>query len=80
MYATVRAEPHQVQLLVVLLSVGVGSLHLRVLHDGAVLAGAVDLHEVLIDDAAGTDIEMSHLRVAHLTVGQTDVLTAGLQL
>ena len=43
-HTTVGSQTHQVQLLIVLLSVGVSSLHLRILHDGAVLAGTVDLH------------------------------------
>ena len=55
-------------------------LHLRVLHDGAVLAGAVDFHQVLIHDTSGTDIQVTHFGVTHLSVRQTYVLTAGLQL
>ena len=34
----------------------------------------------MIDDASGTDIEVSHLRVTHLTVGQSHVFAAGQQL
>ena len=48
--------------------------------DRVVTAGAVDLHEVLIDHAAGADIEVTDLRIAHLTVGQADVLAVGAQL
>ena len=77
---TIRGKTHQVQFLVVLLGVGIGSLHLRVLHDGAVFAGAVDLYQVLIYDATGTDIEVTYFRVSHLTVGQTHVFTTGHQL
>ena len=79
-YAAVGGQTHQVQFLVVLLGIRVGSLHLRVLHDGAVLAGAVDFHQVLVDDASGTDVEVTHFGVTHLSVGQTDVLARGLQL
>ena len=74
-YTSVRAQTHQVQLLIVLLGIGVGCLHLWVLHDAAVLAGAVDLYQVLIDDASSTDVQVSYLRVTHLSVGQTNILT-----
>ncbi len=36
--------------------------------------------KVLVDDAPGADIEVAHLRIAHLAVGQTDVLAVGAQL
>ena len=68
------------QLLIVLLGIAIGGLHLRILNDATVLAGAVNLHQVLIDDASCTDIQVTNLRVTHLSVGQTYVLTAGLQL
>ena len=79
MHTTITGQSHQVQLLVVLLGVGVSSLYLRILHDRAVLAGTVDLNEVLIHDASSTDIQVTHLRVTHLSVGQTNVLTRGLK-
>src|SRR5256885_16683069 len=34
--------------------------------------GAVDAGEILVDDAPGTDVEMSHLGVAHLAARQPD--------
>ena len=80
MHTAVRGQAHQVQLLIVLLGIAVGSLHLRILHDRTVFAGAVDLYQILIHDASGTDIEVTYLRVTHLTVGQTDILTRGLEL
>ena len=42
-------------------------------------AGHVDLDQILINDAARADVEMSHLGVAHLSGGKTHVLTAGFQ-
>ena len=78
--ATIRAETHEVELLALFLCISVGSLHLWVLHDGAVLAGAVDLHKVLIDNASGTNVEVTHLRVSHLSVGQTNIFARCLQL
>ena len=32
----------------------------------------IDPRVVLVDDAAGADVEVSHLRIAHLTLGQAD--------
>ena len=80
MYTTIASQTHQVQLLVVLLGIGVSSLDLRILHDRTVLASAVDLHKILIHDTSCTDIQVTHLRVTHLTIGQTNVLTRGLEL
>ena len=51
-----------------------------VLQDAAVGTGAVDLHQVLVNDASGADIEVSHFGVTHLSVGQTHILTTGLEL
>ena len=51
------------------LGIFVGADNFRVLQDAAVLAGTVNLHEVLIDDASGTDVQVSHLGVTHLSVG-----------
>ena len=39
-----------------------------------------DAHEVLLDDAARADVQVSHLRVAHLALGQTDVPSRGREL
>ena len=51
-----------------------GSLHVLdqhgVLEHLAVLDGLGDEGQLLVDDAAGTHIGMTHLRVAHLAVGQ----------
>ena len=78
-HAAVRHEAHEMHVHAVFLGVFERGFHLRVLHDRVVAAGAVDLHEVLINDAAGADIEVSHLRIAHLSVGQADVLAVGAQ-
>ena len=79
-HAAVRHEAHEVHVHALRLGVLESRLHLRVLHDRTVLAGAVDLHQILIDHAARTDIEVSHLGVAHLPVGQPHVLAVGMQL
>ena len=45
-----------------------------VLGDGSVLDGFVDARKLLKHDAAGTDVEVTHLGVAHLTVRKAHVL------
>ena len=79
-HATIGGKPHQVDALSVVPCIFVGAHNLRILHDGVVAACAVDFHEVLIDDTSGTDIEVSHLRVSHLSVRQSDVLARCLEL
>ncbi len=79
-HAAIAGQTHEVNVLAVSLSVLVSADDFGVLEDAAVGTGAVNLHEVLIDDATGTDVEVTDLGVAHLSVGQTDVLTAGQQL
>ena len=60
-HTTIRGKSHEVELLIVLLGIGIGSLHLRIVFNGAILAGTVDFHQVLINNATSTDIEMPHL-------------------
>ena len=79
-HAAVTGQSHQVHALAVGLGVLVGRHHLGVLQDAAVLAGTVNLHQVLIHDAPGADVQVAHLAVAHLSVGQSHVLAAGQQL
>lgn len=45
-----------------------------VLGNGAVLDSVIDARKLLEHDAAGTDVEVAHLGVAHLTVGKAHVL------
>ncbi len=78
--AAVRRQAHKMNVRALLLGV-LESLHdLGIFEDRAVGARAVDLHQILIHHAARADIEVAHLRVAHLTVGQTDVFAVGAQL
>ena len=72
-YAAVRCKSHEVKALAVLLGVAVCSLDARVFHDRAVLAGTVDFHKVLIYHSTCSDVEVSHFRVTHLSIGQTHV-------
>ena len=79
-YATVGGQTHEVDTFAVLLGVGEGGNDFLVLQDAAVGTGAVDFYQILVNDASGADIEVSHFGVAHLSVGQAHVLTAGLEL
>ena len=55
-------------------------LYLGIVVDAAGSYGLVYFHKVLIYNAAASYIEMSHLGVAHLAVGQSHIFAAGLQL
>ena len=46
-----------------------------ILQNRVVAAGAGDFH-----DAPGTDIEVTHFGIAHLSLGQADVFAVGAQL
>ena len=63
------------ELLAILLSVCVSLYYLRILSDRTVLTSAVDLNEVLIYDTTCTNVKVTYLRVTHLTVRKTYVLT-----
>ncbi len=77
---TIGGQTHEMDVLAVLLGIGEDGFDLRIVQDTAVFAGTIDLYEVLIDHSSGTDIEVSYFGVTHLSVGQTYVLAAGLQL
>ncbi len=79
-YAAGRRQAHEVDGHIVLLGIAERADYLGILLERAVLDGAVDLHQVLIHHAAAADVEVTHLRVAHLAVGQTYVLATGLEL
>ena len=79
-YTTVAGETHQVHILTIGLGVFVGRHYLGILQDAPIGTGAVDLHQILINDASGTYVQVSYLRVTHLSVGQTYVLSARKQL
>ena len=72
--AAVGGEAHEVDALAVFLGIGIGAYDFRILENGAIGTGAVDFHQVLVNDAASTDIEVTYLGVTHLSVGETDVL------
>ena len=79
-HAAVGGEAHQVELLAGGLDIVVDRLYLGVLEEFMVTDGHVDLDEVLVDHAAGAQVHVADLGVAHLPVRQTDVFAAGLQV
>jgi hypothetical protein len=77
--AAVGDQAHQVERAAVRLGAAAG-LHQRVvLEEGAVLDGAVDADQVLVDDPAAAEVGVAHLGVAHLPLGQAHRQAAGLQ-
>ena len=80
MYAAVRCQTHDMQFLAVLLCSPVRRYDFRIGAYATVFDSAVDLHQVLIDHAAGAYVQVADFRVTHLSIGQTHILAAGLQL
>ena len=72
-YAAGACEAHEVDRDIIVFGVFESSDDLRIGLEGAVGYGAVDLDEILVYDAAGADVEMAYLGVAHLPVGQADI-------
>ncbi len=80
MDSAVGAKTEEMEFATVLLYIVVGGMDLGVLQETVLAAGDVDLHKVLIHNASGAEVHVSHLAVAHLAVRQTDVLAAGVQM
>ena len=80
MHAAIGSQTHEMDALTLLLGIAIGTLDFRILKDAAILAGTVNLDKVLIDDATGTDVQVTYFAVAHLSVRQTYVFAAGIQL
>ena len=79
-HTTSRSQAHEVNVLAVFLGIRECALHLRIVVYSSFLYRFVNLHKVLIKNAAGTNILVSHLRVTHLSVRQTNIFATGLQL
>ena len=79
MNTTGRSQAHQVEFLTSLLSIAVSVDDLLILQDVTALASLVDLNEVLIYHTTSTDVEVTYLRVTHLTVRKTYVLATSLE-
>ncbi len=71
-HAAVRHQPEQVE------AVGVaGGPQRLVLEERAVLDRLVDAEQVLLHDRARSQVEVAHLRVAHLALGEADRRAVG---
>ena len=79
-HATRRNEAHEVQGAVLFLHAVDDRKESFVLEEVAVLDVAGDAGQLLIDDAAGTDVGMTNFGVTHLTIRQADEFAGSLQL
>ena len=79
-YAARRNEAHKVQGTALFLHAVYDFQQGFVLEEVAVLDVAGDAGQLLIDDAAGTDVGVTNFGVAHLTIRQADVFAGSLQL
>ncbi len=73
-------QAHEVDGHIVGAGVAEGTLDFGIVEDGPRLYGPVDFHQVLIYDASGADVEVANFGIAHLAVGEADVLAAGVEL
>ena len=62
-----------------LLCITVSLLDSLILKDRIVSTSTVDLHQVLVNDTSCTDIEVTYLRITHLTIRQTDIFARSLK-
>ena len=76
----IRDRAHKVQRLAVVLGVVHGLQQGLVLIHVAVLGRLGDAGQLLVDDAAGTDVGVAHFAVAHLAVRQAHVHAGGANL
>lgn len=52
----------------------------RIFRERAVGDGSVDLHEVLVYDSTGTDVEVTDFGITHLAVGEANIFAASGEL
>ena len=79
-YTTIGSQSHEVDIFTIFFGIRESRNDFRILHNAVVGTSSVDFHQILINNTSGTDIEMTYFRVAHLSVGQTYILTTSLQL
>ena len=75
--AAVGKQAHQVEGAPLFLAVFHGRHKFRVLEEVTVLDGLGDPGQLLVDNAAGANIGMAYLRVAHLAIGQSHIHARG---
>ena len=77
MHTAIAHQAEQVQGFVVFLCITDGCQQGGVVGQRTVAYGYIDALQFLVNDTAGTQVEVTHFRIAHLPVGQTDQFTAG---
>ena len=78
-HAAVGEQPQQVQPPARRRGLGKGLAQDGVFLEVAILDRLVDAREVLVNDAAGAQVEVADFAVAHLAGGQADIQAAGAQ-
>ena len=68
------------ELLAICFCIVVGCLDFCIFQKLVLAAGDVDFHKVLIYNSSGAEVEVSYLRVAHLSVRQSDIFAASLKV
>ena len=77
-HTTVGDETKEMESAVLLRSKFNGLDQRGVLEEAAIGDGAVDPADIHADDASGSEVQMPHLGVSHLTVGKPDEVIAGM--
>ena len=79
-HSAIACQSHEMDALASLLGIGKSVHNLGIAENRLISNSLIDLHEILIHDTPTTYVEVSHLAVTHLAVGQSHVLAACLQL
>ena len=77
-HAAIRREAHKMNALAGLFRVSERAHYLRIFLYRSVGNGAVNLHQVLIHHSAAAYVQVTHLAVTHLSVGQSHIFATGL--
>ncbi len=80
MHAAVRHQTHEVNFHTFLGCIFECAHNFGIFHYGIVAASAVYFHQILIDNASRTNVEVTDFGVAHLTIGQAHIFARSLQL
>ena len=77
MHPAVGEKPHEVQFAARFFALGRAVGQDGVAEEIAIIDAFSDPGEILIDDAAGADVEMADFRISHLALGQPDIQARG---
>ena len=79
-HAAVAAKAEEMKFFATALDIVISGGYLLVLQELVLAAGDVDLHQVLVNDAACTEVHVSYFGISHLSVRKTDILSAGVEV